>query len=106
MGDTTEQQVYVSSDMWVRQTVARENFFFNFVVFVILLISHTANCGLAESSEPNMWKNDGAAQTQYYIVYKQYTYRHFVTNPQTMKDTNTVNCAETGFKDMGMIRVN
>ena len=53
-----------------------------------------------------MWKNDDSVQTQYYIVLKQYISRHFVTHPHTMKDTNTMNCTETGFKDMGMIHVN
>jgi len=96
----------VCSDMWVRWIVSRENFFLNCVVLVILLTAHTANCGLVESSELIIWKNYGTVQTQYYIALKQYISRHFLTHPRTMEDTNTTNCTEIGFKDMGMICVN
>jgi len=64
--DNVQQQVYVSSDMWVRQTISRENFCFYFVVLVILRIAHTADCGLVDSSELIMWENDDSVQTQYY----------------------------------------
>jgi hypothetical protein len=84
----------------------KRDFFLTFFVLVILLIAHTANCGLVESSELITWKNDGTVQTQYYIVLKQHISRYFLTHPRTMEHTNTMNCMETGFKDMGMIRVN